>query len=100
MYNCLFGTNTEEGTYCDKPIGVESVEEAGREAHLTSRCQDMKVQVCDRTERGPMKTKPEDKDKGVTAESLSALQGGCFSLSESENRFLPKYKVSFNYTTG
>lgn len=43
MYNCLFGTNTEEGTYCDKPIGVEFVEEAGREAHLTSRCQDMKV---------------------------------------------------------
>lgn len=30
-------------TYCYKPIGVESINESGHEAHLTGWCQDVKV---------------------------------------------------------
>lgn len=51
--------------YCDKPIRVESVDETGHEAHLTGRCQDVKVEVCDRTEWGPVETKPADKEKKI-----------------------------------
>lgn len=43
----------------DKPIGVESVDDARHDAHLTDRCQDVEVKVCDRAERGPVETEPD-----------------------------------------
>lgn len=30
-------------TYCNKPVGVQSVDKAGHEAHLTGRCKDVQV---------------------------------------------------------
>lgn len=44
---------------CDEPIGVESEDEAGHEAHLTGRSQDMEVKVGNRTEWGPVEPKPD-----------------------------------------
>ena len=58
------------GAYCDEPIRVEAVKEAGHQAHLTGRSQDMQVQVTDRTERRQVETKPADTDKGCIIRCL------------------------------
>lgn len=36
-------TSTNVVTHRNKPVGVQSVDEAGHEAHLASRCKDMQV---------------------------------------------------------
>lgn len=53
--------NLNEGSYGDEPVGVQSEDEPRHEAHLTGRCQDVKVQVCHRAEWWPVKPKPAHK---------------------------------------
>lgn len=72
LHEILLSTKTNV-CYRDKPVGVESVDKARHEPQLTCRCQDMEVEVCDRAEWRPMKTKPADKERGMTSKSLRAL---------------------------